>query len=292
MEELHDFKRRLESHYKDLTKSEQRIASYLLTDHDDAAFLPAAELAQRVGVSPPTVVRFARSVGYKSFPELRRCLQEMFRVKVTPASRLKRKIQDLHAGEGHVLHKVVDMELQYLAEAEHSINLKDFDRAVQIVVNAKRIFAFGLGPSRILADLIQIRLRRFGIPTYSLTESGRDLLEKLLLLTPEDAVIATGYHRITGELVALLDHAREVGAPTILLTDSLGATFKDKAEIILSARRGPVSDFHSLTVPMTILNALVLAVAMEKSDESVASLNKLQRMRAAYGLDVTGKNRS
>ncbi len=292
MEELSDFKRRLEGHFQDLTKSEQRIASYLLTNHDEAAFLPAAELAQRVGVSSPTVVRFARSVGYDSFPELRRCLQEMFRVKVTPATRLKRKLDDLHAGEGHVLHKIVDMELQYLAEAELSINLDDFNRAVGIIVQAKRVFAFGLGPSRILADLLQIRLRRFGIPTYSMTESGRDILEKLLLLQPADAVVATGYHRITGELVAVLDHAHKVGCQVILLTDTLGATFKDNADVILSARRGPVSDFHSLTVPMTILNALILAVAMQKSEESMASLNKLQQMRADYGLDVVAKNGS
>lgn len=292
MEELNEFKRRLEDHFPHLTKSERRIASFLLANHDEAAFLPAGELAQRLNVSQATIVRFARAVGYDSFPELRRCLQEMFRVKVTPATRLKRKLDDLHAGEGHVLRKIVDMELQYLAEAERSVELEDFDRAVEIVVKAKRVFAFGLGPSRILADLIQIRLRRFGIPTYSLTESGRDLLEKLILLEPDDAVVATGYHRITGELVAVLDHAHKVGCPIVLLTDTLGATFKDKADIILSARRGPVSNFHSLTVPMAILNALILAVAMEKSEESVASLNKLQQLRADYGLDVIAKNGS
>ncbi len=289
MEELDDFRHRLEQHFAHLTKSEQRIASYLLSDYDAAAFLPAAELASHLGVSEATVVRFARAVGYDSFPELRRCLQEMFRAKVTPASRLQRKLADLKTGEGHVLTKIIDMELQYLTEAERSIDPLEFDRAVEIVAKGKRVFVFGLGPSRILADLVLIRLRRLGIPTHSLVESGRDLLEELLLLKPDDAVLATGFHRVTGELVAVLDHARKIGCPTVLLTDLLGPTFKDKVDIVLSARRGPVSNFHSLTVPMAILNAFILAIALSKPEESVASLNKLQQMRAASGLDFTGK---
>ncbi len=292
MEELDEFRRRLETHFPDLTKSEQRIASYLLSDYDEAAFLPAAKLANRLDVSEATIVRFARAVGYDSFPELRRCLQEMFRAKVSPAARLQRKLADLKSGEGHVLTKIIDMELQYLTEAERSIDPADFDRAVEMIAGGRRVFVFGLGPSRILADLVLIRLRRFGFPTYNLIESGRDLLEKLLLLQPDDAVLATGFQRVTGELVAVLDHSHRTGCPTVLLTDMLGPAFKDKADIVLSARRGPVSNFHSLTVPMAILNALILAIAMTKSEESVASLNKLQEMRAAYGLDVTGNTGS
>ncbi len=292
MEELNEFKLRLEGHFQDLTKSEQRIASYLLANHDEAAFLPASDLAKRLDVSQATIIRFARAVGYESFPELRRCLQEMFRAKVTPATRLQRKLEDLKTGQGHVLTKTIDMELQYLAEAEHSIDAAGFDRAVDIISNAQRVFAFGVGPSRILADLVQIRLRRFGIPTYRLVESGRDLLDKLLLLKADDVVLAAGYHRVSGELVAVLDRAQEVGCPAVLLTDTLGAMFKDKTAVILSARRGPVSNFHSLVVPMTILNAMILAVAMTKSEESMASLKKLQQMRAASGLDIVGKNGS
>jgi DNA-binding MurR/RpiR family transcriptional regulator len=160
---------------------------------------------------------------------------------------------------------------------------------VNVVLKGARVFAFGLGPSRILADLVQLRFRRFGFPTYSLTESGRDLLEKLVLLQKDDAVLAMGFHRVTGELIAVVDHAHKLGCRIVLITDTLGPAFKDKVDIVLSARRGPVSDFHSLTVPMTILNALVLSVAMARSDDTLASLNRLQELRAEYGLDVTGK---
>ncbi len=288
MEELDDFRRRLEDHYHDLTRSEQRIASFLLSDHDAAVFLSAAEMAERLDVSEATIVRFARSIGYDSFPEMRRALQEIFRAKVTPASRLQRKLADLKTGQGHILHKVIEMELEYLTEAERSVDPAEFDRAVKMILNGKRIFAFGSGPSRVLAELAQIRLRRFGFPMYCLTQSGRDVLEDLTLMQSDDVLLATGFHRVTRELVAVIDHAQRIKCPTVLLTDTLGSHFNGKADVILSARRGPVSTFHSLTVPMAIMNALILAVAMSKPETSLAALNRLQQMRALSGLDVTG----
>jgi len=291
MEELAEFRRRLEDYFPSLTKSEQRIASYLLANYDEATFLPAAELAQRLDVSEATVVRFARSIGYDGFPELRRALQGIFRIKVTPATRLQHKLAELGSSPGHVLTKMVDMEVQYLTEALHSVQPADFDRAVEIILSAKRLFVFGTGPSRILADLVLIRLRRFGIPVITMTESGRDILEELQLMQPQDVVLATGFHRITGELAAVMDYARSLGCRIVFITDTLGPHFKNKADVILSALRGPVSTFHSLAVPMTILNALILAVAMARPEESLAALDRLQQMRAAYGLDYLANSK-
>ncbi len=290
MEELNSFRKRIETHFPRLTKSEQRIADFLLSNYDQAAFFSGAELAQQFNVSEATVVRFARSIGYASFPELRHALQDIFRARVTPASRLQHKLADLKTGEGHILTQIVEMEVQYLTEALNTVTPADFDAAAKILARGKRVFVFGLGPSRVLADLVQLRLRRFGVPTFSLNQSGRDLLEELLLLQSGDIVLATAFQRVTGELVAVMDHAHSLGCKSVLITDTLGSIFKGKANVILSARRGPVSTFHSLTVPMAILNALILSVAMSRSEASVASLNQLQELRTASGLDVIGKS--
>jgi DNA-binding MurR/RpiR family transcriptional regulator len=288
-EDLNGFRQRLEDHLPNLTRSQQRIASYLLANYDEAAFLHAADLAQRLNVSEATLVRFARAIGYDGFRELRRCLQALFRAKATPASRLQRKLGELASSQGHVLTKVLDMEVQYLTEASHSIEPADFDRAVELLLSAQTIFVFGSGPSGILADLAELRLRRLGILTIAMTESGRHLLEKLQLLQTGDVVLATGFQYVRPELVTVLDHARATGCPSILLTDTLGHALRDKVDVILAARRGPVSTFHSLTVPMSILNALILAVAMARPEESLAALNRLQQLRATSGLDVLGK---
>jgi len=284
-EELSDFRQRLENRLPGFTKSQKRVAAYLLANYDEAAFSPAADLAQRLGVSEATMARFARACGYDGYRELRSCLQGLFRAKATPASRLQRKLGELADSQGHVLAKVLAMEVQYLTEAAQSIDPADFDRAVDLLLNGQRIFVFGSGPSGILADLAEWRLRRFGILTIAMTESGRHLLEKLQLLQADDAVLATGFYRVRPELVTVLDHARVTRCRSILLTDTLGPALRDKTDVVLAARRGPVSTFHSLTVPMSILNALILAVAMAKPDESLAALNRLDQLRAASGLD-------
>ncbi len=288
-EELMGFRQRLESHLPGLTKSQQRIASYLLASYDEATFLSAADLAERLNVSEATVVRFAKAVGYDGFPELRRCLQGLFRAKATPASRLQRKLSELAGSQGHVLTKVLDMEVQYLTEAAHSIQPADFDRALDTLLSGQRIFVFGSGPSGILADLAELRLRRLGIVTIGMTEAGRHLLEKLQLLQTGDVVLATGFNYIRTDLVIVLDHARAMGCRSILLTDTLGPALRHKVDVVLAARRGPVSTFHSLTVPMSILNALILGVAMARPEESLAALNHLQEMRANFGLDAPGR---
>jgi DNA-binding MurR/RpiR family transcriptional regulator len=287
-EELDDFRQRLEDRLPGLTKSQQRIASYLLASYDEAAFLSAAELAERLDLSEATMARFAQSIGYVDFRELRRCLQGLFRAEATPASRLQQKLTELASSQGHVLTKVLAMELQYLTEASQSIELADFDRAVDIVLKGQRLFVFASGPSGILADLATWRFRRLGMQTIAMTESGRHLLEKLQLLQPEDAILVAGFQHLTQELVAVLDHAGAVGCSSILLTDTLGPAFRGKADVALAARRGPVSTFHSLTVPMSVLNALILAVAMARPGESLAALNRLQQLRATSGLDVPG----
>jgi DNA-binding MurR/RpiR family transcriptional regulator len=288
-EELDGLRNRLEQQLYSLSKSQQIIANYLLTSYDEAAFFSAADLAQRLNVSEATVVRFAKAIGYSGFPELKRCLQDLYRDQVTPATRLQHKLVELASHQGHVLAKVIDMEVQYLTEAAHTVSLAEFDRAVEIILNGKRVFVRGGGPSAILADLLELRLRRFGIFALSLTDSARDLIEKLQLLQPDDAVIATGFHHISAELAAVVEHAHSLGCPTILITDTLGAAFQGKADVVLAARRGPVSTFHSLTVPMAIVNALILAVAMARPTQSVTALDRMQQMRATYGFDVPVK---
>lgn len=286
---LNDFRQRLEDHFPRLTRSQRRIADYLLANYDEAAFLSAADLVERLHVSEATLGRFARAVGFSGFPEFRRYLQELFRQRATPASRLQRKLHELSDGEGSTLTKVLEMEIQYLQEAAHSIDGADFDRAVQILLYGQRVFIFASGPSAVLADLAELRFRRLGILALAMTESGRHLLEKLQLLQAGDAVLAAGFQYVQHELVVVLEHARATGCGSVLLTDTLGPALRHKADVVLAARRGPVSTFHSLTVPMSVLNALILSVAMARPGESLAALNRLERMRQAYAMDVPVK---
>jgi DNA-binding MurR/RpiR family transcriptional regulator len=136
------------------------------------------------------------------------------------------------------------METHYLAEILNTVPLENFDRAVRILLEGKNLFLFGIGHSRILVELLQMRLQRLGIHTICLVEAGRDLLDKLLLLRKDDAVLIAAYHRITGELTAVLRHAQRVGCRTVILTDIPELESYRKADVVLYALRGPVHSFH------------------------------------------------
>jgi DNA-binding MurR/RpiR family transcriptional regulator len=178
--------------------------------------------------------------------------------------------------------------MKFIAQIGQTVHKEDFDATVEAILGAERVFAFGSGPSRMLAELMELRLNRFGILTIALVESGRDLLEKLILLKPGDVVIATAFARLTGELVAVLKHAKSVGCRLIVLTDIADPDLYSYTHTIISVMRGPIHSFHSLTAPMTVINALILAVAMARPDESLRSLAELEEFRKEYDLDPIG----
>jgi DNA-binding MurR/RpiR family transcriptional regulator len=264
--------------FSTLTKSERRIASYLSENLDDSAFLSAGELADRLGLSEATMVRFARTLGFDSYPAMRTALQENFRHRMTHSSRLRSRLDDLRE-EGDIFERVVASEIDYLTQALQSLDRDAFNRAVMMLHEHQRIFVFGLGPSISLVDLITIRLTRSARHIIPLNTSGKEILEPMLLMDKSDLLIAIGFFNITPSLQIVLEYANQHGTPVILLTDTLGTMVGDKADIVLSALRGPVSSFHSLTIPMTIINALLLALSSMDQEKIMDNLDKLDQMR-------------
>ena len=146
----------------------------------------------------------------------------------------------------------------------------------------ERIFVFGVGPSISLVNLMNIRLTRFGKLVIPLLATGREVVDPLLCMSSKDVLFAVGFFDLSAALNLTLDHANQVGCPVILLTDTLGPIIGDKAQVVLAARRGPMAEFHSLVVPMTIINALLLAIARESQGKVLANLDKLDQFRDQY----------
>ncbi len=276
-----DFSTLVRARFDQLTKSEKRIARYLLRNTDEVAFMAAAELADRLGLSEATVVRFARSLDFSGFPEMRTACQASFRQRVTHASRLSGKLNELRQ-DGDIFEQVAITEIDYLTQALQTVDRQAIRQAAALLHRAQRIFVFGLGPSISLVDLLAIRLTRTGRQVVPLTASGREVVEPLILMNENDVLFAIGFFDVTPALNMVLHHAQEVGAPCILLTDNLGSLIGDLAAVVLAARRGPMAEFHSLVVPMTIINTLLLEVAKEERDQAIASLDKLDQLRERF----------
>ncbi len=273
-----DFSQLISEHFNRLTKSEKRIANYLRKNQEESAFLSAAELADRLGLSEATMVRFARTLGYSSYPAMRAMLQEEFRQRVTHSSRLRSRLDDLREG-GDIFEQVTVSEIDYLTQALQTVDRAAIDQAVAQIIRGDRIFVFGTGPSISLVDLMNVRLTRFGKHVIPLMTAGRELLEPLLSMTGRDLLFAIGFFDVNPSLQTVLDHAKARGCPVILLTDTLGSIIGEKADVILAAKRGPVSAFHSLVVPMTIINTVLLEVANENQEQVMANLDQLDRLR-------------
>jgi DNA-binding MurR/RpiR family transcriptional regulator len=261
-----------------LTKSERHIANYLNQNQDEAAFLSAGEIAERLQLSEATMVRFARILGFDSYPAMRAALQENFRHRMTHAARLRSRLDDLREG-GDMFERVTVTEIDYLTQALQTVDRDALKRAVAYILDCDRLFVYGTGPSVTLVDLMNLRLTRFGKQVIPLTVAGRETLEPLLLMTDRDLLFAIGFFDINPTLQIVLDHAQETKCPVILLTDTLGSVIGEKADVVLAARRGPVSAFHSLIVPMTIINTLLLEIADQRKETVISNLDKLDQLR-------------
>jgi DNA-binding MurR/RpiR family transcriptional regulator len=266
-------------HYNDFTKSEKRIADLMRRNQDEAAFLSAAEIAKRLDLSEATMVRFAHTLGFDSYPALREALQENFRKRVTHSARLRNRLDDLREA-GDIFERVTVLEIDYLTEALHTVDRDALHHAVDRIIGCQRLFVFGIGPSITLVHLLNLRLTRFGKQVIPLTTAGRETLEPLLWMTDRDLLLAIGFFDINPTMQVVLDHAKEVNCPAILLSDTLGSIIGEKVEIVLAARRGPVSAFHSLVVPMTIINTILLEIAHKNQESVTANLDKLDQLRA------------
>jgi DNA-binding MurR/RpiR family transcriptional regulator len=275
---LDDFNRLISEQYSHLTKSERAIADFLRQNQDEAAFLSAGEIAIRLNLSEATMVRFARTLGYSSYPAMRTVLQETFRRRVTHSARLRGRLDDLRAA-GDIFERLVASEIDYLTQALETVDRKALRQAEELLCSRNRVFVFGVGPSVSLVELMEIRLRRFGRQVIPLKTAGREILEPLLMMNQNDLVFVICFFDVSSALQLVLDYAEEVNCPVIMLTDTLGSIIGEKADVVLAARRGPMAEFHSLVVPMTIINTLLLAIANEDREQVMANLDKLDQLR-------------
>jgi DNA-binding MurR/RpiR family transcriptional regulator len=273
-----EFSKLVAEHFDQFTKSEKRIADYICQNQDEASFMSAAEIAEVLGVSEPTMTRFARTLGFDNFPAMRVMLQTKFRKLVNHSARIRSLLSDLRT-DGDIYERLVTSEIDFLTESLHTLDRDAFAAAVELLRTHLRVFVFGLGPAVSLVDLLEIRLTRSARHVIPLRIFGREMLEPLLLMNQDDLLIAIGFHSVNPYLQLVLDQANQHNTPVILITDTLGDLVGKNASVVLAARRGPVSAFHSLIVPMTIINTLLLALSSVDQERIMNNLDKLDQLR-------------
>ncbi|PTE12607.1 MurR/RpiR family transcriptional regulator, partial [Pseudogemmobacter blasticus] len=243
-----------------LTASDRRIIEVLLGQQGEAVFLSAAQLAERAQVHETTATRLAKKLGFSGYPELRAQLQREVMEGQDAATRMRRSVAKV--ADGSYLADVVRSELAALEQLARSIDQRDVDTASDMIVAARKVFIFAQGHATAIAAFLQRRLDRFGMTTVMLTGRGRDVAERLTSLGAEDLVLVLAFRKQPADYAAVMGHAAQMGAATLLISDLAGLTMAPPATHLLAAARGRSgTEFQTPIVPMTIANAILLTIA-------------------------------
>jgi DNA-binding MurR/RpiR family transcriptional regulator len=230
-----------------------------------------------LGLREVEATHFAQGIWAE--PDLRRTLADELRSSLSPAGRLTRTLGEVGDDLAVAFEVTLDIHLRSLDGLRRSITPKLFATAVQGIADARRIAVFGLGPSSAIANYLVIQLNRFGLDAISLTNTGLLFADDLQKLRDGDLVVILAYGRVYAELTVLLDEVVLRRLRSFLMTDTLGATLRRRVELVLTVARGRADMLSMHTATLGFIEALLVGVAAERPDETIASLNALNEAR-------------
>ncbi|MCV3273760.1 MurR/RpiR family transcriptional regulator [Roseobacter sinensis] len=260
-----------------LTPSERRLVETVIEKPAAAALGTAGALARAVGVHEATASRLAKKLGFESYASFRDALREEFIATHETATRFEKTIAT--STSETILGKLAREEAQALGRVEEFITADQIAEVAGLLMRAGRIFIYGYGNAEVLALMMVKRFRRFGKQVQHLDADPRGLAEQLLGISAGDVVLSFAFRRAPRGYAALIETAREAGATTITISGKSGALLTPKPDHLLAApRSGDPDAFQTLTVPMTVCNAVVIAAGLTGKDESLKTLDRLGQL--------------
>ncbi|MFD0672864.1 MurR/RpiR family transcriptional regulator [Cohnella sp. GCM10027633] len=263
------------------TPSERKLADYIIQHEDRLSFQTEKDIAELLSVSIATVSRFWRKIGYANFKAYKMELAEKAEAVPTPADKMLRMLNEVDDADMDVAGRMLAREIGYLQATLQRLDRNHFDRSVRLLHGAKRVYVYGSGPSASLSELLRFRLNRFGKTVVMLPRTGSELFEALVHATSDDAFVVFGFFRQSPEIRVIQEVVKDLGGQVVLFTDLTTSAMIDANTCVLYVSRGESRQFHSLTAPVALLDALVVALA-HKDEASVERLNGLYDMRKKY----------
>lgn len=260
-----------------LTPSERRLVETVIESPAVAALGTAGELAKSVGVHEATASRLARKLGYDSYASFRDALREEFIATRETATRFEKTMAG--SSSDTILGKLMQDEARALERIEEFISPEQITTVADLLMSARRIFVYGYGNAEVLALMMVKRFRRFGRDVHQLETDPRGMAEQMLGLVQGDVILSFAFRRAPRGYAALIETAREAGATTIMISGQSGALLAPRPDQILAApRSGDPDAFQTLTVPMTVCNAIVIAAGLTAKEESLKKLERLGQL--------------
>ncbi len=272
----------IEKNMISFSKGQKLIARYILENYDKAAFMTASRLGKTVQVSESTVVRFATQLGYDGYPSMQRALQEMIRGKLTSIQRIQ--ASDGVLGGSDLVTNVLHRDMERIRSAIDQTDASEFDRVIDTVAGAKRIYIVGFRSSSFLAGYLNFYFRLI-FDNVTLVQGGAaGTFDQIFRAGPGDVVFAICFPRYSELAIKTLRFAKERGATVVGLTDSELSPVARMAECVLLVRNEMISFVDSLAAPMSMLNAVILAAARKKGTDVSASFSELEHIWERYSI--------
>lgn len=273
----------LEEKESTFSKGQRRIAGYITESYDKAAFMTASRLGKTVGVSESTVVRFAVELGFDGYPEMQKAMQEMVMNHLTSVQRIE--VANDRIGNQDVLAKVLQADADKIRKTAETVSRDHFRHAVDAILNARKIYILGVRSAAPLANFAGYYLNYMFTDVRVLTVSGAgEMFENLVNITPEDVVIAFSFPRYSSATLKAAQYCREVGATVIGITNSTLSPLAQNSDYVLVAKSDMVSLVDSLVAPLSVVNALLVALASAREKEVQNSLGTLERVWEEYNI--------
>ena len=272
----------------EFSKSQKIISDYILNNYDKAAYLTASKLGATVNVSESTVVRYAIELGFEGYPEFQHSLQEIVRTKLTSFQRME--VTNNLIGDGDILTKVLLSDADKIKRTVEEIDRVAFAEAVDKLVHAKHIYILGLGSASVLARSLNHSLRMiFDDVKLIMATSATEIYEQMVSIGEGDVLVGISFPRYSKKLANSVAFAKSAGANVIALTDSAASPIAAYADQKLYARSDMASFADALVAPLSVINALVVAVSREKQDDLTVRLHQLEKIWEKFNVYDTNQ---
>lgn len=263
------------------SKGQRIIAKYILNNYDKAAFMTAGKLGKIVGVSESTVVRFAAELGYDGYPSMRKALQEMIRNRLTSVQRIE-VAKDI-INDTDLVKSIIGSDIQNLQATMDLLKEDNFNKLVDLIVEAKNVYIVGMRTSTALASFLglYLNLLRGGVNVVQDTAAS-EIYEQIIRIGEGDLFIGISFPRYSSHTVDAMEFAKKMGAQTAAITDSSASPLDGIAEVCLHAKSDMVSFLDSLVAPMSLINAIIVAVGVRNKKQISGTFERLEKIWSEY----------
>lgn len=272
---------KIENQIPNFSKGQKNIANYILTHYEKAAYMTAAKLGIAAGVSESTVVRFAFELGYEGYPELQTDLQEIIKSKLTSVQRIE--VANEQIGDMDILGKVLNADIEKIKRTLDETSRESFAGAVDSIVKARTIYILGTRSAAVLAQFLYLYFQIiFENVRLVDTTSASEMFEQIMRIGEQDIIIGISFPRYSKRSIKAMEFAKNSGATVVAITDSESSPLAKWANYFLQARSDMASFVDSLVAPLSVINALIVAVGLKKREELSKTFEKLEHIWDEY----------